>query len=209
MKLSLSLIVAAVIVPSANGLLFRFIFGLFLQPLLDTACTLAQTSLKLENNTDCKCEGEYKGLGDGFEGNVKCTLKQSPCLIPPNLFCVKGNLGAGLTFGFIGGTGFKGNLTGCFNVASGLPANVSSIENFCLTFIPKKLKLGSCTAKIGAKDCTSCDICTSGTDFKFDCSNINLATPPFPKIPGPKITNCIGLGLVGALPLPNSTTRFF
>jgi hypothetical protein len=209
MKLSLSLIVAAVIVPSANGLLFRFIFGLFLQPLLNTACNLAQTSLKLENNTDCKCTGEYKGLGQGFAGDVKCTIKQSPCLIPPNSFCVKGSLGAGLSFGFIGGTGIKGNLTGCFKVDS-LPQNVVSISDFCLTFVPKGLKLGSCTARIGTEGCKSCSICDKGTDFKFDCSNVDLLNkPPLPMIPGPKIENCIGLGLIGALPLPNTTTRFF
>jgi hypothetical protein len=187
MKLSSSLFAAAVvIVPSVNGL------SLKLQPILDRACTLVQKSLKLDRNMDCKCTGEYKGWGKGFEGDVTCTLKERTCLISPNQFCAAaGSLRAGISFGGFGGTSLTSDLTGCFDVASGGEDGNSSSENFCLTFKPKGLKLGSGLAKIGTELCNSCDVCTSGTDFKLDCSNIETWN-----IFGPKSDNCLSLGLV-------------
>jgi hypothetical protein len=216
MKLALSLVLAAVIVQSADGFLIRFFVNLFLQPLLDTACTAAQTTLKLENNTNCACTGEYLGVGRGFDGDVKCSLRTSPCLIQPNDFCVNGALGAGLAFGFSGGAKLDTNIEGCFNVTNNSPllSAVGNINNFCLTFIPSGLKLKNCTAKIGATPCRSCEVCPTGVDFKFDCSNVDLYTKTdFPNlfIPGPNFQSCIGLGLVGGIPGPRNitnTTRF-
>lgn len=45
----------------------------------------------------------------------------------------------------------------------------------------------------GWDDCTSCDICDNGIDFKYDCSNTNytVATDTLTSFrPGPKVETC-------------------
>jgi hypothetical protein len=51
---------------------------------------------------------------------------------------------------------------------------------------------------VNGDSCTSCTVCANKIDVTFDCSNRSInplgATGSF--IAGPKVTTCIGLGLL-------------
>lgn len=218
MKLTFAFVLAAVIVPVSDAFLIKLVINLFLPRLLDTACTAAQTALKLQNTANCECDGEFLGLGRGFAGDISCGLTKDTCLSPPN-FCARGTFGAELAFGLTSGAKLDSNITGCFNITGGFPPPLTSLgnfNNFCIKMKPAGLKLGSCTVSMGPTECKACNICNDGQGFNFDCSNIQVGLGIGNiNITGPSIANCIGLDLGGAVgnttitTNTTNTTRFF
>jgi hypothetical protein len=192
--------------PIATEGTFKFLFNNLFGGVVDQACDLAQSQLGLEEAFKCSCDLSYAGLFRGFDGNVDCTTTTERCLVPPSFYCASGGVGFALKAGIFVPTGLNSNITACFTVKSGLPADVASIDEICFEFSTVGLGFDKCSVTVGNAACKSCTICDTKRDFKFDCSNINL---PVIKnstftLPGPNISDCIGFS---SIPLPNVTSR--
>jgi hypothetical protein len=181
----------------AQGQLLRDFFNSLFSPLIQRGCRVVETALGLGSNSSvaCLCDLTFAGLFQGFDGELQCSSTTPRCLVG-NLYCATGNIDVGVQGGLFTGSAIDSNATACFNVKSGLPSGVLSVDDICLSFKAKGLKLTNCTAVLGAQQCKSCTICASGVDFKFDCSNVDLAPGPLFVVPGPKLDNCFGLSLV-------------
>jgi hypothetical protein len=188
--------------PVSGQNLFTQLLNSILSPIVDGVCDTTQTQLGLGDNVDCACDAELKGLFKGVEGAVSCTLPEPRCLLPPSLYCATGDIDINVSGGLFSNTAIAADIKGCFQVDSGLPFGIANINDICFTFVPKGLRLQSCTATIGDVQCDSCEICDSGVDFKFDCSNVDIL-PGSLRLPGPKISTCLGLSLIPT----NSTSR--
>jgi hypothetical protein len=175
---------------------FASLFNQLFRPLFQNICDAGLTALGIDGTLDCSCVLEFKGLFQGFDGMAGCTLDEPRCLVPPSLYCATGSIDIGVEGGFFTGTELTSDISACFEVQSGLPGGILSLDNICFTFIPDGLRLASCTVAIGEVECESCSICDSGIDFKFDCSNIDLLPSPLLKVPGPKFESCLGLSLI-------------
>jgi hypothetical protein len=177
------------------------LFNVLFRPFIQSACDLATSTLGIDSTLDCSCDVRYKGPFQGFSGDVGCILDPPRCLVPPDLYCATGSIDAGVEAGLFSGTDFGTDIEACFDVKSGLPKDVLSIPDICFKFVPDGLKLSSCTVSVGTAQCTSCEICASGVDFKFDCSNVDLVPESdLIFVPGPAITSCIGLSLIPTNP---------
>lgn len=103
-------------------------------------------------------------------------------------------------------TGFE-TLEVCFEVDSGLPANVPVNEDLfyiCINLVPAQLgflEFSMCDIKIDDNSCNYCIVCEGNRDFTIDCSNINInPIRGAGFIAGPKTTQCFGIGgLLGLL----------
>jgi hypothetical protein len=184
--------------------LLTAILNQLLGPVTQTACDTTQESLGIDDTIDCTCDVSLRGIFQGFDGSMTCTLAEERCLIPPSLYCATGELGIDIGGGLFSNTDIESNIDACFQVDSGLPGGLLSIEDICFSFVPDGLSLESCTASIGSTQCTNCTICESGVDFKFDCTNVVLipgilGSPPL--LRAPKIDTCLGLSLI-----PTNTT---
>jgi hypothetical protein len=188
---------AAWVVPTAEAQLLSSLFNLLFRPFIQSACDLATSSLGIDSTLDCGCDVLYKGLFQGFSGDVVCSLANPRCLVPPNLYCATGSIDASLEGRIFGNTGLNSNIDACFDVKSGLPNDVLSVPDICFSFVPKGLKLASCSVSVGTTPCNSCEICASGVDFKFNCSNVDLVPDTnIIFVPGPAFDSCIGLSLI-------------
>ena len=175
--------------------LFSQLLNAVLQPFVQGVCETTQTELGLDGTVDCTCDATSRGLFQGIDGTVSCTLPEPRCLLPPSLYCADGEIDISVAGGLFTQTAIEADINACFQVDSGLPGGVASIDDICFNFVPSGLQLDSCTATIGSVDCQSCTICESGVDFTFDCSNIDILPGAF-RLPGPKITTCLGLSLI-------------
>jgi hypothetical protein len=185
------------VVPTTEAQVLVSLFDLLFRPFIQSACNIATSTLGLDSTFDCSCDVRFKGLFQGFSGDVGCELDPPRCLVPPNLYCATGSIDLGVEAGVFFGTDFSTDIEACFDVKSGLPNNVASVPNICFKFVPDGLKLTSCTVSVGDTPCTSCEICDSGVDFKFDCSNVDLVPESnLIFVPGPTIASCIGLSLI-------------
>jgi hypothetical protein len=189
----------------SNAQILTRLFNIFLRPVVPRACDLAQKTLGLESIATCECDLEYVGIFQGLTGGVGCTTSEERCLVPPDKFCATGTVDFALKAGVFVDTGFNSNITACFKVKSGFPTGIVSLaEDICFEFSTKGLGFDACTVTIGTGTCQKCEICDSGTDFKFDCANIDLETSSNEiTINGPTITDCIGLS---AVPIPTNIT---
>jgi hypothetical protein len=180
--------------------LFTQLLNAFLQPVVQGVCATTQTELGLDGTLDCTCNATSLGLFKGVDGTITCSLPEPRCFLPPNLYCADGTIDVTVAGGLFTQTAIEADITGCFQVDSGLPGGIASIDDICFNFVPSGLSLQSCTATIGGVACQACTICDSGIDFTFDCSNIDIL-PGALRLPGPKITTCLGLSLI-----PTNTT---
>lgn len=159
---------------------------------------MAQDALNL-TAADCECDLSYQGIFRGFTGGVDCVTTKDQCLQPPGEFCASGNITFDLAAGLFIETGLKSNITACFDVdeeTSPIPVP-GGIGAICAKFSTAGLALDKCSITIGTESCGNCTVCQSGTDFKFDCSNIDLEkNSAIVTIPGPKTETCIGLSAV-------------
>ena len=189
----------------SNAQILSRLFNVLLRPLVGPACDLAQSTLGLDGVADCACDLSYAGLFRGFRGEVACLTDTLRCLVPPDKFCASAKVDFELAAGVFVDTGFNSNITACFKVDSGLPNGiVKLVDEICFEFSTKGLAFDACTVKIGKETCQKCQICESGTDFTFDCGNIDLEkAQDSVTIPGPNVTNCIGLS---AVPIPTNIT---
>jgi hypothetical protein len=180
--------------PASGQSLLTQILNAIFGPIVERVCDTVQTELGLNETVDCSCEAESIGLFKGVKATLSCTLAESQCLFPPDLYCANGEIDINVSGGLFSNTAIESDFTGCFKVDSGLPSGIASIEKVCISFVPDGLKLKSCTTSIGGEDCNSCEICNSGIAFKFDCSNTDILSGAG-RIPGPKITTCLGVSL--------------
>ena len=194
----------SVVKGQSTGSLFNQLLNAFLQPVTQGVCETTQTELGLDGTLDCTCNTTFLGLFKGIDGSIRCTLPEPRCLLPPSLYCADGNIDISVSGGLFTQTAIEADITGCFQVDSGLPGGIASIDDICFSFVPSGLQLESCTASIGGTECESCTICESGIDFTFDCSNIDIL-PGALRLPGPKITTCLGLSLI---PTNSTSGRF-
>lgn len=190
-----AIILALPAVVKGQSSLFNQLLNAFLQPVAQGVCDTTQTELGLDGTLDCTCDAKFLGLFLGVDGTVSCTLPEPRCFVPPSLYCADGSVEISVAGGIFTQTAIEADITGCFQVDSGLPGGVASIDDICFNFVPNGLQLESCTATIGGTECQSCTICDSGIDFTFDCSNIDVLPGAF-RLPGPKITTCLGLSLI-------------
>ena len=191
------LLVQPTLVEGQSGFsgLFTQLLNAFARPVLQEVCDLTLAELGLDTAIDCTCNATYRGLFLGADGSIGCTLSEPRCLIPPDTYCATGEVNVTAGGGLFTDTAIESDISACFEVDSGLPGGIASIEDLCFVFVPSGLSLASCNASIGGVECDSCTICDSGVDFTFDCSNIDLLPGVF-TFPGPKISNCIGLSLI-------------
>ena len=166
-----------------------------MQPIVQGVCDTTQSELGLDDSLDCTCNAVSLGLFQGVDGTISCTLPEPRCLLPPSLYCAEGAIDIAIGGGLFSQTAIEADINACFQVDSGLPGGIASIDDICFNFVPDGLRLESCTASIGAVECQDCTICDSGVDFTFDCSNVDILPGTF-SLPGPKITTCIGLSLI-------------
>jgi hypothetical protein len=119
-------------------------------------------------------------------------------LVQPDKFCASGTIDFELAAGVFIPTGLNSNVTACFDVKSGFPEGIVKLDNeICFEFATKGLGFDVCTVTIGTNTCQECTVCDSGTDFKFNCTNIDLETENADvNIPGPVIETCIGLSAI-------------
>lgn len=187
-------------IPIRTEATLSFLFNTLFSPLVDRACNLAQASLGLQETATCECDLNYQGIFQGFAGAVVCTTTERRCLVQPDLFCADGTIDFDLKAGLFVPTGLNSNVTACFDVESGFPEGIVELDNsVCFEFAAAGLALAfdACTVTIGSGTCQSCEICESGTDFKFNCTNIDLETANDNiKIDGPAIATCVGLSAV-------------
>ena len=198
---TLLFIVTIASIPTPSEAVFKFLFNTLLRPLVGPACDLAQEALGLEGTANCDCDLSYQGIFRGFKGEVVCDTDIPQCFLPPDLFCATAELKFQLAAGLFVDTGLNSNISACFDVKSGFPdltVPIADFDNeFCFQFSPKGLELDKCSVQISSKACTSCEICESGVDFKFNCSNIDLEKKSeVITVPGPEITKCIGLSAI-------------
>lgn len=186
-----------------QGNLLNQLLNAILKPLVQGVCETTQTELGLDDTLDCTCNAVSRGLFQGVDGNITCVLPEPRCLLPPNLYCADGEIDITVGGGLFTQTAIEADITGCFQVDSGLPGGIASIDDICFNFVPNGLRLDSCTASIGETECQECTICESGIDFTFDCSNVDILPGAF-RLPGPKISTCIGLSLI---PSNSTSTR--
>jgi hypothetical protein len=181
-----------------------FFFNLLFRPLIQGACDDVQDALGLGAVFKCGCDVSYQGLFQGFSGMVDCGLLQTRCLIAPDKFCARGSVEADVKASLFSNAGVTSDVTALFNVSSGLPDDVASF-NISFNFKSNGLKFNDCDVTIGNSTCNGnsngCSICPSGTEFKFNCTDVDLLpnSPIF--VPGPDV-GCIGLSLV------NPTRRY-
>jgi hypothetical protein len=175
--------------------LFNQLLNAFLQPVVQGVCATTQTELGLDGTLDCTCNAQSLGLFRGVDGNITCTLPEPRCFVPPSLYCADGTIDVSVSGGIFTQTAIETDITGCFQVDSGFPGGIASIDDICFNFVPNGLSLETCTASVGGAECQNCTICDSGIDFTFDCSNIDIL-PGVLRLPGPKVTTCLGLSLI-------------
>lgn len=71
---------------------------------------------------------------------------------------------------------------------------LTKIPELCISATPKPnslLKFDTCTATLGGTVCNSCQVCESGLDATFDCSNANFLFN-IPLV----VKECVGLGVL-------------
>lgn len=195
---TLLFIVAIASIPTRSEAIFGFLFETLLNPLVGRACELAQDQLGLQDTATCTCDLGFEGLFRGFVGDVNCETTERRCLVQPDLFCADGTIEFDLKAGLFVDTGLNSNVTACFDVKSGFPEGIVELDNIiCFEFATKGLKFDACTVNIGDDTCQSCEICDSGVDFKFNCTNVDLETANADiKIDGPAISTCLGLSAI-------------
>lgn len=197
MKFTASLILAVSLFPAVKveGTL-NFLFNLLFRPFIQNACTAGTEALGLDGLT-CQCDVEFIGLFQGVEGDVSCGVP-STCFGDPSV-CATGNVEASLAASLFSGVGLDGDVSGCLNVTTINGTTVPSSPGICLTFTADGLALDGCTATVNSSPCTSCDVCSGGTSFKFNCSNVNLLPPDgVPDLYLPAVTTCLGLDLASS-----------
>jgi hypothetical protein len=130
----------------------------------------------------------------GINVNVSCTLEGLLC-IPNTKFCVV-PIWEGIYYrrGLPSTTLLVLDATEFF----GYNRNTFTLQPFLLQFthtiplaLANPIDFSSCRAAYGTTLCTSCEICSNGNGFKFDCSNINLINTIIASINLPKVNTCI------------------
>jgi hypothetical protein len=174
-----------------------------------STCRKVASLFKIDAMVDCNCTANLSLLR-GSAISVACGVGESVCLVndPVPRFCGTSNLNA--TYNLRKGI-MKASACLDLDLESMLPADFRQdfngaldIPQFCVQAFPKdntRLRFDRCVLSIGDNECSSCQICKSGFDMSFDCSNIDLnpfkAVLPNLKILGPKVNStCVALGLV-------------
>jgi hypothetical protein len=194
MKFTASLVLVlslfpAVMVEGTLSLLFNLLF----RPVIQNACESSTAALGLEA-LKCGCDVEFLGLFKGVAGDITCATTNSTCF-DGGSYCAKGTVNASIAASLFSGASLDGDIKGCFTINTGIDPQVLTDPEICLTFVPKGLALNTCTAAINGVTCNECKVCSPGTAFTFNCSNVDLLPDPSITINGPAISTCIGLDL--------------
>lgn len=153
---------------------------------------------------DCECEGLFS-MDTGAQTNIFCSLRSPICLLEET-FCG--------TTSFEGKYGWRTGIASgeaCLEIDAGFPgfpelSDLVAIPPLCIEAQTSKtsgLKFETCNVTIGGTACRNCVVCSTGVDVTFDCSNVNLSpidTTIFDfTIPGPKVQQCVGIGLIPSI----------
>jgi hypothetical protein len=197
------LILCALLVPAADALPFNLNPFDLVDPVWDflaqTTCDTVQSLIRSQGNEtfNCNCEGSFSP-SKGFVTEIFCALNKAICLNEQlQLYCGTTSFTAeyGLRTGFT-------KAEACIGIESGLPIDLGSIPQLCIEAIPKRntmLQFESCSITVDDEKCASCKICANGREVTFDCSNVDLNpldVGNLPVVPGPTVTECVGIGLV-------------
>jgi hypothetical protein len=195
MKFTTSFVLALSLFPTVEveGTLKLF-FNLFLRPTLDNVCEKSLAALGIDA-LKCGCDVRYRGLGRGFLGDISCATTSATCFSD---YCAIGTLNASVAGSLFSGVNLAGDVKGCFTIETGIDPQVLADPELCISFVPEGLALKTCTAVINGVTCNNCAVCSSGTAFTFNCSNVDLLPDPSITVGGPAISECIGLDLVSA-----------
>jgi hypothetical protein len=201
---SVVLLVAA---PTVDAFFIQFVLHRLLAVVLwNRACQTALT--QLGRFADCTCDIANTGLQVG-SGDFECSIQESQCLVPPNLYCVQsggggvGDFAGQIEFGLVPTVALATKVRGCFNFDSGPPmdtGNFGAFRKLCLTVNPRRsTELASCSVTIGGQQCSKCETCNSGQGITFSCANVDVGGGTLPAfVPGPEVSTCIHLGLTAA-----------
>jgi hypothetical protein len=162
--------------------------------------TCRRIEMRFNDSVACDCIGKFNTSREYFfrlSGEATCELSKPVCLIknPSDLYC--GNVNVDVDFIIRKGAT---NVTGCFDVKSNFPPEyptpVKSPPSICVSVIPRGPKIStfkSCSVTYDGKPCTSCTVCQSKSDIKFDCRNINInpVANSTTVIQGPYTDTCI------------------
>jgi hypothetical protein len=160
---------------------------------------------------ECECDASFT-LVDGIEVGVLCGNAKEVCLLQ-NSFC--GTSTFSVDYGIRTGLGSGEACLEFDALLPGLPpalVDLINIPKLCIKGTTNRgLRFETCSVTVGDAKCQDCTVCSSGLDVTFDCSNVNLNPigSGALKIPGPKITQCLGIGLVPGLGARESSVRAF
>lgn len=208
----LTLIIAAssvVVVDAQENFILNIISYLF-RPLLDffirSTCKAIFSNFDDGFRLGCRCRGVYDDYFGGIGGKITCQIDDPFCLInrPFKIYC--GEVDITATFNTRSGIS---KVKACIDITSNFPRDfpvpiddVSQFPEACVSVVPSNddfLTFESCEIKFDDQVCSSCVVCDSKRDFKFNCTNVNVnpapdVDPTF--IEGPFVTECIGFGFL-------------
>jgi hypothetical protein len=202
-----------VVVPVQGQSLLEVLLAPFLNLAASSTCSTIQ-DIFFNNSLsalECECEASFT-LVDGIEVGVLCGNAKEVCLLQ-NSFC--GTSTFSVDYGIRTGLGSGEACLKFDTLTPGLPpalVNLINIPELCIKGTADRgLRFGSCSVTVGGTECQECTVCSSGLDVTFDCSNVNLNPigSGALKIPGPKVTQCLGIGLVPGLGARESSVRAF
>jgi hypothetical protein len=201
------------VVPTQAQSLLEVLLSPFLNLAASSTCSTIQDIFfnSSEAAIECECDASFT-LIDGIEVGVLCGNANEICLLQ-NSFC--GTSTFSVDYGIRTGLGSGEACLKFDTLIPGLPpalVNLINIPELCIKGTADRgLRFGECSVTIGDTECQECTVCSSGLDVTFDCSNANLNPigSGVLKIPGPKVTQCLGIGLVPGLGARESSVRAF
>ena len=194
--------------PQLFSNLFRDLLNPFIDSLARSTCQYIQSTAingdePLTEYVNCDCSAAFNTV-NGMVVNTFCALTEAVCLDPTEkVFCGTTNIEADYRR-----RTNKLKTTACLEIDTGLTIEIDGqppqIPEICLaaqsTVLAQRniFRIDTCTIRIASQKCQSCTICETGTDVKFDCSNIQLNSVfgNDAVIPGPAVDTCVGIGFI-------------
>ena len=202
MKIAFRFLLASLVVSKADAIIF-FLFATLVNKLavlfrpfvaknaVDIACTIVDNALGFEFE-DCSCNFNGFALKGTLTGESECAFREPVCVLPNNTLCATN---AGIFSSFPAGFFQVPNTTTTlytrfdFTDAVGIFPGKNSFSVKVSFYERNGFELGKeCSIEVPqfVETCTSCTVCDSGKDFRYDCSNIifpevNYSTATFPK----------------------------